>query len=65
MNYFLISDLIIRLRSSVLEALYLKKKILAYEWLNEKNLRCCLIKNCLTLSLEKKSKVNFSKYSKR
>ena len=38
-DLFLISDLImVDYGSSVLEALYLKKKILVYEWLNEKKI---------------------------
>ena len=55
-DLFLISDLImVDYGSSVLEALYLKKKILVYEWLNEKKFKMLFDKkNCLDFIIREK-----------
>ena len=55
-DLFSISDLIIvDYGSSVLEALYLKKKILVYEWSNEKKFKILFDKkNCLDFIIREK-----------
>ncbi len=55
-DLFLISDLIlVDYGSSVLEALYLKKKIIVYEWSNEKKFKILFDKeNCLDFIIREK-----------